>query len=53
MPVQREHVPPMGAAIAAGNADEACRLAVSQHASHAHNIVELLRRRGVLMPPRV
>ena len=51
--VQRAHIPPMGAAIAAGDADEACRLAVSQHASHAGNIVELLRRRGVLMQPRV
>lgn len=49
MPVQRAHVPPMGAAIAAGDADEACRLAVSQHASHAANIVEFLRRRGVIV----
>ena len=49
MPVQRAHVPAMGAAIRAGDVDDACRLALSQHATHANNIVALLRRRGVLI----
>ena len=46
--VQRRHVPEMARSIARGDAERACSLAMSQHRSHARNIVTLLSDRGVI-----
>lgn len=50
--VQRKHVPAMARAIARGDAERAAALAVSQHRSHARNIVRLLEARSVIEPAR-
>lgn len=48
MKVQRQHVPGIASALRAGDAEAAAGLAMAQHASHARNIIVLLRSRGVL-----
>lgn len=50
--VQRKHVPAMARGIARGDAEGACALAMSQHRSHARNIVALLTDHGVLARER-